>query len=105
MPRIIKSIYTCPKCGHPVGWWRKLNTGIFTHWPCATCGTILKVNHWKHLVFSFIVALLIYLWINPQSSVLAINLFVIGLIIGVHLVKMFMIPIAEKRPRQSSDSE
>ena len=36
---IPKNIYTCPKCGHPVGWWRK--------YPCKNCGTIWSVNYWK----------------------------------------------------------
>lgn len=28
MPMNLKNIYTCPKCEHPVGWRRKLFTGI-----------------------------------------------------------------------------
>ena len=57
------------------------------------------------MIFISMLALLIYLWINPQRTILDINLFVIGLIIGVHLVKMFVIPIVEKGPRQKPDSE
>ena len=105
MPISIKSSYTCPKCGHPVRKWRKLNAGIFSQWSCKNCGTLLKVTYWKSMIFISVLALLIYLWINPQRTILDINLFVIGLIIGVHLIKMFVIPIVEKGPRQKPDSE
>ncbi len=105
MPIKIKNLYTCPKCRHPVGWWRKLNAGIFSQWPCKNCGTLLKVTYWKSMIFVSIFVLLVYLWLNPQRTILDINLFVIGLIIGVHLIKMFIIPIVEKGASQKSDAE
>ena len=105
MPMNLKNIYSCPKCGHPVGRWRKLNAGIFSQWPCKNCGTLLKVTYWKGMIFVSIIILLIYLWITPQRTILDIQLLILGLIIFDIFVKMFISPIVEKSPRQKPDSE
>ena len=100
MPMNIKNIYSCPKCGHSVGKWRKLNAGIFSQWHCKNCGTLLKVTYWKGMIFIFMLALLIYFWINPQRNILHIQLLVLGLIIFDILAKMFISPIVESEEKK-----
>lgn len=73
----LKNLYTCPKCGHSVGWRRRwLKSGIFTQWLCKNCGTTLEYDCWKSLVLIPMFVLLIYAWIKPQVHVVAVYFFV-----------------------------
>ena len=105
MPMGIKNIYTCPKCGHTIGWRRKLNTGFFNQWPCENCGTLLRINYWKRMVLIFLFALLLYLWIRPEVTPLNVSLFAVSYVLGELVVKFFFSSIVEKGPRQKPDSE
>ena len=103
MPMNIKNISTCPKCGHPVGWWRKLRAGFLTY-PCKNCGTIWGVNYWKRQISILIFLLLLYLWIRPEV-ITPLNFMLAGCVLLDILGKMFISPIVEKGPSQKSDSE
>ena len=59
MIKNIKNICTCPKCGHSVGWRRKLFTGILAQWPCKNCGTALDL--------ASIDTQYCFLWLSYQS--------------------------------------
>lgn len=103
MPIKIKNIYTCPKCGHPVGWWRKLRASTIKY-PCKNCGTIWSVNYWKRGISILIVLLLLYLWIRPE--VITLMSFIIGgyVLLDI-LIKMLISPIVEKGTSQELDTE
>ena len=103
MPINIKNISTCPKCGHPVGWWRKLRAGFLTY-PCKNCGTIWGVNYWKRQISILIFLLLLYLWIRPEV-ITPLNFMLAGCVLLDILVKMFISPIVEKGASQKPDSE
>ena len=106
MPINIKNLYTCPKCGHPVGWWRKLRAGLIKY-PCKNCGTIWSVNYWKRgiliLIFLLLLYLLLYLWINIEITLL--NFLIAGHVLLDILIKMFISPIVVKGPSQRPDAE
>jgi len=94
----IKNLYTCPKCGHPVGWWRKLRAGLIKY-PCKNCGTIWSVNYWKRQISILIFLLLFYLWIRPEVITL-ISFIIGGYVLLDILGKMFISPIVEKQEPQ-----
>ena len=102
-----KSIYTCPKCGHSVGWRRKLKAGGVwgRHWPCKNCGTLLGINPWnKILLLICIGALFLYVWIWPTTPFhFCVLAFSVSL--GNLLTTIFVFPIVEKGTRQKSDSD
>ena len=104
MPMGIKNIYTCPKCGHSVGWRRRFNTTLFSQWPCESCGTILGFRYWQSLILIPMFAILLYLWIEPPRTILNVGLSITGSVFSIHLAKIFVIPIVEKGTRQKSDS-
>ena len=102
MPIDIKNLYTCPKCGHPVGWWRKLRAGVIKY-PCKNCGTIWSVNYWKRQISILVFLLLLYLWISIEITLLH---FLIGSYVLLDILgKMFISPIVVKGPSQKPDSE
>ena len=104
MPIGLKSIYACPKCGHPIGWRRRFNTTLFSQWPCESCGAILGFSYWQSLILIPLIAILLYLWIGPPRTILNVSLFIIGSVFSIHLARIFVIPIVEKGARQKSDS-
>ena len=101
----MKKISACPKCGHLTDWRHRLNIRLFSQWPCETCGTILGFSYWKSLILIPMIALLLYLWIEPQRTLLNVNLFTLGSIVGIHLAKVFLTPIVEKKVRPKPDAE
>ena len=106
MPINTKNLYTCPKCGHPVGWWRKLRAGLIKY-PCKNCGTIWSVDYWKRgisiLIFLLLLYLLLYLWISIEITLL--HFLLGGFVLLDILGKMFISPIVVKGPSQKPDSE
>ena len=106
MPIDIKNLYTCPKCGHPVGWWRKLRAGTIKY-PCKNCGTIWSVNYWKRgisiFIFLLLLYLLLYLWINIEITLL--HFLLGGYVLLDILGKMFISPIVVKGPSQRPDTK
>ena len=103
MPMGIKNLYTCPKCEHPVGWWRKLRAGVIKY-PCKNCGTIWSVNYWKRGISILIFLLLLYLWIRPEVINL-MSFLIAGHVLLDILIKMFISPIVVKGPGQRPDAE
>ena len=103
MPLNLKNLYTCPKCGHPVGWWRKLRAGLIKY-PCKNCGTIWSVNYWKRQISILIFLFLLYLWIRPEVITL-ISFITGGYVLLDILGKMFISPIVVKGPRQKPGYE
>ena len=102
----IKSLYTCPKCGHSVGWRRKLKaSGVWgRHWPCKNCGALLGINPWnKILLLICIVALLLYLWIGPTTP-FHFMVLALSVSLGNLFTTIFVFPVVEKGARQKSDS-
>ena len=99
---IPKNIYTCPKCGHSVGWWRKFRAGVIKY-PCKNCGAILGVNYWKRSISILIFLVLLYLWIRPEV-ITPLNFFVVGYIFFNTLVHIIS-PIVEKGARQKPGAE
>lgn len=100
-----KKISACPKCGHFTDWRHRLNTRLFSRWPCKMCDTLLGFSYWKSLILIPMFALLLYLWIEPPRTLLNVNLFIIGSVIGIHLAKIFIIPIVEKKERTKLNAE
>ena len=106
MPMNLKNLYTCPKCGHPVGLWRKLRAGSIKY-PCKNCGTIWSVDYWKRgisiLIFLLLLYLLLHLWINIEITLL--HFLLGGHVLLDILIKMFISPIVVKGPGQRPDAE
>ena len=106
MPMNLKNIYSCPKCGYPVGRWRKLRAGLIKY-PCKNCGTIWSVNYWKRgisiLIFLLLLYLILYLWISIEITLL--HFLIAGHVLLDILIKMFISPIVVKGPRQKPGSE
>ena len=99
----MKKISACPNCGHLTDWRRRLNTPLFYQWPCENCGTQLGFSYWQSLILIPLIAILLYLWIEPQRTILFS--FTVGTFLVIHLARIFVIPIVEKGARQKSDSD
>ena len=101
MPRIIKSIYSCPKCGHFVGWRRRLSANIFSIWPCKNCGTPLGFGSVRRLILVSIVTLSTWLWLKPHVHFwVFLVIFASGMIVAGYVD-----PVVEKPEPQRRDAE
>ena len=100
MPRIIKSIYTCPKCGHSVGWRRRwIYSGNL--WPCKKCGTFLGIGVVRTFILLFAIWVSTHLWVKPQ-----VNFWVFIVILAFGFLLAFNVaPIVKKKVRPKSDAE
>ena len=69
MPMCIKNLYTCPKCGHSVGWRRRwLYSGGSKLWPCKNCGTSLRIGSVRRLILLPTVIVSTALWVKPHVN-------------------------------------
>ena len=101
MPRIIKSIYTCPKCEHPIGWRRRLNASVFSQWPCKYCGTPLGFGAKRCLILLLAVIISTQLWVKPY-----VDFWVLIVISTLGMYMAFMIDsVVEKHEPQRPDAE
>ena len=101
MPINIKNIYTCPKCGHPVGWRRKLSANIFSIWPCKNCGTPLGFGAKRCLILLLTVIISTQLWVKPY-----VDFWVLIVISTLGIYIAFMIdPVVEKHEPQRPEVE
>ena len=108
IPRIMKSISECPKCGHLVGLRHRGNTFFCLTWPCKNCGTLLGFRYWKSAIFIFFLAVLLGLWMSSALHIRLSTSILSALIfsnIGMMLANTFCNPIVEKGTRQKSDSD
>ena len=107
VPRVMKSISECPKCGYLVGLRHRGNTFFCLTGPCKNCGTLLGFRYWKSAIFIFFVAVLFGLWMSSAPHIRLSTSILSALIfsnIGMTLVNTFCNPIVEKGARQKSDS-
>ncbi len=101
MPMSIKNISTCPKCGHPIGWRRRLSASFCrSPWPCKNCGTLLGVGHLGRILIPTIWGTS-YLWVKPYVN---FWVFIVTWLLVSHLILTFD-PIFEKKVRPKLDSE
>lgn len=101
MPMNLKNLYTCPKCGHPVGWWRKLSANIFSIWPCKNCGTSLGFGSVRRLILVPIITLSTWLWLKPY-----VNFWVFWIIFTSGMIFAgYVDPVVEKHEPQRRDAE
>ena len=106
IPRRMKGISECPKCGHPVGLRHRWNTAFYSSWPCQNCGTLLGFRYWKSAIFISFVAVFLSLWVAPHVRLLTAILFALTFSnIGMMLANTFCNPIVEKGARQKFDSD
>ena len=106
IPRVMKSISECPKCGHLVGLRHRWNTFFCQTWPCKNCSTRLGFRYWKSAIFMSFVVVLLCLWGAPHVRLSTAILFALPvLFVGIMLANMFCNPIVEKGARQKSDSD
>ena len=106
IPKVMKSISTCSKCGHLVGLRHRWNTLFYKTWPCKNCDTRLGFRYWKSAIFMSFVAVLLYLWVAPHVRLSTAILFALAVSnIGMMLANIFCLPIVEKGARQKSDSD
>lgn len=98
MPMSIKNSYTCPICGHSVGWHHRLSVGVFSQWSCKNCGTLLGFNYWKSLILIPLITVAAFLCTPYVNIWILIVFYVFGMFLALN-------PIVEKRPRQKPDSE
>ena len=104
IPKVMKSISTCSKCGHLVGLRHRWNTLFYKTWPCKNCDTRLGFRYWKSAIFMSFVAVLLYLWVAPHVRLSTAILFALTFSnIGMMLANTFCNPIVEKGARQKSD--
>ena len=100
MPMCIKSIYTCPKCEHPVGewgWHKSKASRIFgRHWPCKNCGTILGLNPRQRLISILVCAASLYLFIRPATP-FQVGLFVLSIGLCDLLANIFLFQLLRNR--------
>ena len=102
MPMNIKKISTCPKCGHPVGWRRKLFTGILAQWSCKNCGTALEFGINKCLILLPVVIISINLWVTPHVD-FWISSVINGL--GIFFVCFISLVVVEKYEPHRPEAE
>ena len=101
MPRIIKNLYTCPKCGHSVGWRRRLSANIFSIWPCKNCGTPLGFGSVRSLILVSIFTFSTALWLKPH-----VNFWVFWVIFASGMIFAgYVDPVVEKHEPQRPDAE
>ncbi len=93
MLRNIKNICTCPKCGHSVGWRRKLFTGILAQWPCKNCGTALEFGLNRYPILLPVVIIPINLWVTPHVD-FWVSAVINGL--GIFFVSFISLVVVEK---------
>lgn len=101
MPMGIKNIYSCPKCGHPVGWRRRFRGGIYNQWPCKNCGTLLYIGLWRYFILIPTIWVPTHLWVKPYVD--------FWIFIGILVLGMFSAlivdPVVEKQELQRPDAE
>ena len=101
MPIYIKNIYTCPKCGHSVGWRRRLSANIFSIWPCKNCGTPLGFGSVRSLILVSIFTFSTALWLKPH-----VNFWVFWVIFASGMIFAgYVDPVVEKHEPQRPDAE
>ena len=107
IPRVMKSISACPKCGHLVGLRHRGNTFFYKTWPCKNCGTRLGFRYWKSAIFIFFLVVLFGLWMlsAPHIRLSTAILYALTVLCIGMMFANICIPIVEKGARQKSDSD
>ena len=101
MPMNLKNIYTCPKCGHSVGWRRRLSANIFSIWPCKNCGTPLGFGSVRRLILVPLITLSAWLWLKPYVNFWGfLVIFTSGMIFAGYVD-----PVVEKPEPKRRDAE